>query len=395
MIRSIILPKQKSHMKLFHYIKFCLFHIIGLTSVIALLAGGEWTTIGVLAIVAFYLVGDALGGDDTSVPQYKTPKILTFQLWLALPLIIIIVFTFLWTVSTPDVLGYGKLISELTTYDVLQARDSTTFGHHISGLILTGLMVGLIGTITAHELTHRTWDPVSLFIGRWLLAFSYDTVFATEHVFGHHRYVSTDKDPATAPRGRNVYAHILVSTIEGNISAWHIESKRLFKKGYGLFSWHNAVIRGYLMSIILTAIAFAMGGVETMLYFIVVALWAKSLLEIVNYMEHYGIVRDPRSAVNPRHSWNTNRRVSSWTMFNLTRHSHHHARGATPFHKLKPIEDAPKMISGYLTTIIITMIPPLWHRLMTPKLIEWDEKFATPEERKMAEVANKKSGVKV
>jgi alkane 1-monooxygenase len=255
-------------------------------------------------------------------------------------------------------------------------------------------MVGLIGTITAHELTHRTWDPVSLCIGRWLLAFSYDTAFSIEHVYGHHRYVSTIEDPATAPRGRNVYVHIVLSTIKGNISAWKIQTMLLKGKGQQVFSWHNALIRGYLMSIALSIVAYAMGGLEALLYFIAVALWAKSLLEIVNYMEHYGIVRNPRTAVKPRHSWNTNSRISSWTMFNLTRHSHHHANGAAPFHKLKPYEDAPMMISGYLTTIIIAMIPPLWHKLMTPKVLEWDRKFATEEEREMAQSANKQSGIK-
>lgn len=94
---------------------------------------------------------------------------------------------------------------------------------------MSGLMVGMVGTITGHELTHRTWDPISMFVGRWLLAFSFDSNFAIEHVYGHHRYVSTRENPATAPRVRNVYAHILISTLRGNISAWNIEKERLQK----------------------------------------------------------------------------------------------------------------------------------------------------------------------
>ena len=101
----------------------------------------------------------------------------------------------------------------------------------MSAAILTGLMIGMVGTIPAHELTHRTWDRVSMLIGRWLLAFSFDTVFSIEHVYGHHRYVSTEEDPATAPRGRNVYAHIVASTVKGNVSAWHIERRRLPPQG--------------------------------------------------------------------------------------------------------------------------------------------------------------------
>ena len=80
----------------------------------------------------------------------------------------------------------------------LAARDATPWVHHVSTWLVCGLMIGMVGTITAHELTHRTWDPISMFIGRWLLAFSFDTIFSIEHVYGHHRYVSTIDDPATA-----------------------------------------------------------------------------------------------------------------------------------------------------------------------------------------------------
>ena len=146
-------------------------------------------------------------------------------------------------------------MSGLSGYDLLAARERTTLGQHIAGIFLTGLMIGAIGTIPAHELTHRTWDPISMAIGRLLLAFSFDTIFSIEHVYGHHRYVSTEHDPATAPRGRNVYHHIVASTIKGNISAWNIERERLQRKSLGLFSWHNAVIRGHAMSVLLVALA--------------------------------------------------------------------------------------------------------------------------------------------
>jgi len=230
-------------------------------------------------------------------------------------------------------------------------------------------------------------------IGRWLLAFSFDTVFAIEHVYGHHRYVSTLHDPATAPRGRTVYAHIVISTLRGNQSAWRIERDRLAKRRLGLFSRHNAVIRGYLMSALLVAAAGALGGWVGAAYFVLCGLVGKALLEVVNYMEHYGMVRDPATPVAPRHSWNTNRRVSSWALFNLTRHSHHHAQGEVPYHALRPYPAAPMMISGYLTTLMITLIPPVWHRLMVPRLQRWDRVFASEGERRMAARANAGSGL--
>lgn len=377
----------------FHYLKFFLFHALGLFAIAAIVAGGPYITAEYWAALTFSVVGDAMFGDDTSTPVFKHPGILTAQLWLALPFMILTVFAAVWSVSPGDPLGFGGWIMWLTNYDAISARDATAFGHHVSALMITGLMIGMVGTITAHELTHRTWDPVSMFIGRWLLAFSFDTSFAIEHVYGHHRYVATENDPATAPRGRNAYHHIVASTIKGNISAWKIEARRLARKGHALFSWHNAVIRGYLMSALLVGAAWAMGGFVGAGFFVLCALSGKSLLEVVNYMEHYGIVRDPHTPVQPRHSWNTNKRVSSWSTFNLTRHSHHHAQGEVPYQDLKPFPDAPMMINGYLTTLLVALIPPLWHARMTPKVLAWDRTFATAEERQLAARANARSGI--
>lgn len=381
-------------MNLLHYLKYFLFHGVGLIAAVAILAGGAWITFGLIAVLVIYLVGDAVCGDDTSTPQLKHPGILTVQLWLALPLLAFIVFSALWSFSSGDFLGFGAALTQLTGYDLIAARDATFAGHYVSTVLITGLMIGMVGTIPAHELTHRTWDPISMLVGRWLLAFSFDTIFSIEHVYGHHRYVSTTEDPATAPRGRNVYFHILASTLKGNVSAWKIEQKRLKRKGHSLFGWHNAVLRGHLMSVLLVVAAYVIGGWQTALFFTACALWGKALLEIVNYMEHYGMVRNPATPVQPRHSWNTNKRISSWTMFNLTRHSHHHAQGEVPYQDLKPFPDAPMMVGGYLTTIIVAMIPPLWHRLMTPKVLDWDQRFATDEERLLAIQANARSGIR-
>ena len=375
-----------------HYLKFFLFHAEGLAVATALFAGGGWITLALITFLLFSIVGDMVLGDDTSTPRYRHPKVLTVQLWMALPLLLLICFAALWSVSAGDPLGAGALLSGWSGVDLLAARDATTDWQHTWALLITGLMIGMVGTITGHELTHRTWDPVSLWVGRWLLAFSFDVGFAIEHVYGHHRYVSTLNDPATAPRGRSVYAHIIISTVRGNLSAWHIEASRLKRRGLPVLSRHNAYLRGLAMSAALVLAAGLMGGAQAALFFVACALAGKALLEIVNYMEHYGIVRDPAQPVQPRHSWNTNRRVSSWTMFNLTRHSHHHAQGEVPYQDLQPYPDAPMMIGGYLTTIVVALIPPLWHALMTPKVLAWDRDHANFTERKLAALANADAG---
>ena len=375
------------------YLRHLLFHALGLAVAAALVAGGVWITLGLMGLVALFVLGDALLGDDLSTPRIDHPGWLTAQLWLALPLLLGIVFIATWGASPGDPLGFGTAVQAVTGYDALAAREGTAWFHRVSAVLLTGLMIGTIGTIVAHELVHRAWDPVSMQLGRWLLAFSFDTAFAIEHVHGHHRRVCTPADPATAPRGRSAWTHILVSTWQGQRSAWHIECARLRRHGHRVLSLHNAMITGALMSATLLAAAWAMGGAAAVLFFVCAGLWGKALLEIVNYMEHYGLVRDPAGPVQPRHSWNTNRALSCWALFNLPRHAHHHARGSVPFHALQPMPEAPAMLGGYMFTLLVAMLPPLWHRWMTPRLLQWDAQHANAAERELARQANARSGL--
>jgi NAD(P)H-flavin reductase/ferredoxin len=381
---AIAAPAGRAQAGLRDYLKFSLFHLIGLVVLAALLLGGGWIVAGLAGTVAFYVLGDLVAGDDLRTPDYRRPGILTAQLWLALPLLAAIVLVATWGASSGDPLGFGAWVQALTGLDVLAAREATTAGQRFAAIVLTGLMIGMVGTIPAHELVHRTWDRASLAIGRWLLAFSFDTSFSIEHVHGHHRTVATPEDPASAPRGRNVYAHILHSTLMGNASAWRIEARRLQRRGFAVLSPRNVVLRGHAMSLGLLALAGWLGGAGAAAFFLACALWGKALLEIVNYMEHYGLARAPGTPVAPRHSWNTNRRISAWSMFNLTRHSHHHAQGEAPFHELQPFADAPRMPTGYLGTIGLTLVPPLWRRVMAPRLADWDARFATAAERRQA-----------
>nr|MCS5548626.1 fatty acid desaturase [SAR86 cluster bacterium] len=106
------------------------------------------------------------------------------------------------------------------------------------------------------------------------------------------------------------------------------------------------------------------------------AVLAKFNLEVVNYMEHYGLVRNSNHKVGPEHSWNTNKRMSTMVLFSLTRHSAHHEKPRRKYWKLDPYENGPEMPFGYLTTLLVCLIPPLWFSIMAPKLSDWDHKYA-------------------
>lgn len=377
-----------------HYLKFALFYALSIPMLVCLTLGGDWLYFGFFLAFGVVVAGDLLLGDDESMPEFKKPIIFTAFLYGSLPLIIMLNFIMLWVIAGGDPLGYGAMIESLTGYDALAARETNTIAGLLVAIFGYGFMNGIISMILGHELTHRTWDPVSLFIGRWLLSFSWDAGFSIEHVYGHHAYVGSIDDPATAPRGRNVYQHVVISTYEGNVSAAKIEAERLTKKRFGVWSLHNRYIRGLLMSVAITLAAFAIAGWMGALVFTFAALFGKALLEIINFAEHYGIVRNPKTPVQPYHSWNTNVGTSSWATFNLTRHSHHHAEGDVPFHKLKPYKDVPMMVTGLMSTVYLTLIPPLWNKLMIPKVLEWDKKYASDEELALANEANQNSGLK-
>ena len=374
-------------------LRYMLFHAVGLLMAVALLAGGAWITAALAGLVVVYVLGDEMVGDDLSSLHFTRPAWLTMELWMALPMLAAIVCIAVWSASPGDPLGLGAAVQALTGYDALAAREAAGWGHRVSAVLLTGLMIGSLGTTVAHELVHRPWDPVSTAVSRWLLAFSFDTAFAIEHVHGHHRRVCTPADPATAPRGRNAWVHVLLSTWQGQRSAWHIESERLRRRGLHPLAPHNALLRGAFRSASLVAAAWALGGGAGALFFVLSGLCAKGLLEVVNYMEHYGLVRDPCEPVQIRHSWNSHRALSCWALFNLPRHAHHHVRGSLPFHLLKPLPQAPAMLGGYMATLLVALLPPLWHRWMTPRLLQWDAQHANAAERELARQANARSGL--
>ncbi len=372
---------------MFKYLRYGLTPILMTCVTAGILLGGAWMWLGLAAIVFCLVGGDALSKDDLSQPSYGWKWALNANLYLTLPVLLVMLFALAWMggEGNRDFLGFGAWFSSFTGRDLFAARSATPWFHYVGAVFGCGFAVAGYGVNVAHELTHRTTDPVAMTAGRWLLAMGCMTDFSIEHVYGHHLYVGTARDPATALRGENVYRFILRSTIGGHRSAWQLEANRLRKRKTAVLSPQNRMLRGYAMSLILIGGSFAAGGVGGALLFVLQAAWAKAVLEIVNYMEHYGLVRAEGQPVLPRHSWNTNKWMSSVVLYSLTRHSAHHEKGDLPFWNLKPYPDAPEMPYGYLTTIFIALVPPLWMRVMKPRLEDWDARFATKEERRIAQ----------
>ena len=228
-------------------------------------------------------------------------------------------------------------------------------------------------------------NKFDMFVGNWLLAFSWDCTFAIEHVYGHHKNVCFPEDPATGKRGENIYLFILKAIVKEQVGGWKIEINRLKRKGVNSFSFHNRMIIGYLRSLTITILAFTFGGITGMLTVLLVAILSKSSLEAINFVEHYGLVRERGKPIRMRHSWNSNHFFSSIYLYNVTRHSDHHRNTNLKFWELKPRDkDAPMLPYGYLTMLyLVLFVPFLYNRIMKKELVNWDQNYANDFERNL------------
>ena len=375
---------------MFQYLKFFNYYAFALFAVACLWLGGWAIPLGFLAFVSFYVLGDLFFGDDLSEPALLNKTALNCFLYGSVPLTILVLLSAMWLVTPYEPKWVANMATWLN-YDFITAKQQTEYWQLIISVPFIALVLSGVATVVAHEFVHRVNSKVAVTTGRWLMATSLDANFSIEHVFNHHVKVATPEDPVTAPRGRNVYVHFVHALIKTNRASWAIEKKRLRKRNQSPFTLSNQCITGWLMSVALAGAAYFLASWAGVFMYLGVGVVAKFILEVVNYMEHYGLVRDPRQPVKPRHSWNSNKRMSCYAMFNLPRHSHHHAQGAVPFEKLKAMPDAPMMIAGYISTIGIAIIPPLWFKLMDAKLKDWDENYANDREKQLLAEQNSKN----
>ena len=238
-----------------------------------------------------------------------------------------------------------------------------------------GIATGAVGITAAHELVHRQ-GSVERFLGHWILVLVLYDHWAVEHVHGHHRWVATPGDPASARKGEGAWTFVVRSAVGG--LAVRLERRGLVRTGPA-----NRVLRGLAAEALLLMLVAWLLGLRALLFFLGQALVAVILLELVNYVEHYGLRRAPRPGggwerVEPRHSWNASHRLTNWLLLHLQRHSDHHAHASRRYQILRHAEEAPQLPAGYATMILAAMVPPLWRRIMDPRLESWMGSAAAP-----------------
>jgi alkane 1-monooxygenase len=241
------------------------------------------------------------------------------------------------------------------------------------GLALTVGCVSGIAINTAHELGHKR-EKAERWLSKMALAQSGYGHFYVEHNRGHHVRVATPEDPASSRYGESFYA-FWPRTVAGSFaSACEIERSRLARSGSSFWTWKNDVLNAWTMTLGLYVALVLVFGVSIMPYLLLQALIGFSLLEVVNYLEHYGLARrrgaDGRyERCLPEHSWNSNHVVSNVFLYHLQRHSDHHAHPTRRYQALRSFEGAPNLPSGYATMILVALVPPLWRWVMDRRVV--------------------------
>jgi alkane 1-monooxygenase len=242
------------------------------------------------------------------------------------------------------------------------------------GLALTMGVVGGVAINTAHELGHKRASS-ERWLSRVALAQTGYGHFFIEHNRGHHVRVATPEDPASSRLGESFWA-FLPRTVVGSLrSAWGIEAARLDRLGKSHWSLRNDVLGAWAMTAVLFAALAIVFGPVVLPYLLIQAVLGFSLLEVVNYLEHYGLLRQKREDGRyqrclPEHSWNSNNVASNVLLYHLQRHSDHHANPTRRYQSLRHVEEAPQLPTGYAGMIVLAWFPPLWRRAMDPRLLD-------------------------
>jgi alkane 1-monooxygenase len=322
--------------------------------------GVFWWTVPVLAFVIIPIVDHLVGPDsqapgDSVLAWLATDRFYRWATYLYLPnqYLSLVFACWLWSGGGWLTMGFVDKVGLMTT-------------------------VGLVGGLAinaAHELGH-TRERSERRLSKVALAQTCYGHFYVEHNRGHHVRVATAEDPASARFGEGLYAFLPRSVTGGLRSAWRLEGARLAGIGKPRWTLDNDILNAWLISASLFTVLSVWFGPVVLPWLIVQAIVGFSLLETVNYMEHYGLRRQQLpngryERVRPAHSWNSSTVITNVLLFHLQRHSDHHANPLRPYQMLRHVDDAPQLPSGYSAMLLLALIPPLWRRVMDPRVLDF------------------------
>jgi alkane 1-monooxygenase len=352
---------------LFRKIGFFTAFIIPALVITGFYAGGYWNFLTIFfSFLLIPVIDQSLGIDTSNVPESEV-KAKAEEFYYRFVL-------YCWTYFQIAFVIWGA-------YAITTGKLATTIDW-IGFILSFSLVTGGIGITVAHELGHKK-SKLERFCCKILLMTVSYMHFYIEHNRGHHVYVATPEDPATSRKNENFYIFWLRSVFGSYIHAWRLENESMRRNGKSILSnemlWFNLLPIAFCG--LLTGIfSFSLQRFtwEIPVFFFTQSFLAFTLLELINYVEHYGIVRREISAgryerVNPLHSWNASHLLSNFFLFQLQRHSDHHAYAHKRYQVLNHYDESPQLPFGYPTMIILALIPPLWFSIMNKRLERWQQ----------------------
>ena len=345
---------------------FAMSYLLVPVAVIGAVHGG-WAVL-LLPVVTWYavsLLDAALGVDSANAdPQTEAAQLGWYRaipmLWA--PVQLGLLFWMIWYVTGPG----DAHLSPAETVGLF-------FG--------VGVITGTIGINYAHELMHQP-DRTERALADLLLAMVLYSHFRSEHLLVHHRYVGTPRDTVTARYGEGFHRFFPRVLCQSLVSAFAAERGRLARKGRPGTDranpfWRYAALQAGMLGG--AAVLGGWAGLGLLLWQALVAVWQ---LELVNYVEHYGLTRKHLGGgryehVQPRHSWNAAHKATNWLLINLQRHSDHHHKPARRFPLLQTHDEraAPQLPYGYPVMTMAALVPPLWRRVMDPRVRRWRKTY--------------------
>ena len=336
-------------------LKYLMSYTIAIVTIVGILLGGGYTYMTVIYAFVFIPALEMLLKESNEEMSDEVKKNRSMDIF----------FDILLYLNIPLVFSIFFLSLNLLLY------SSSSF--EIIGIIAsTSIMMATNGINVAHELGHRK-SFFSRTCSKLLLMPSQYMHFYIEHNFGHHVNVGTAEDPATARYKQSLYSFWITSVIGQYIGAWKLQLKLLKISKYKFFSIKNDMMFYVIFQLMFIYLIYFNYGITVTIYSLIISIISFLFLETINYIEHYGLSRKKDKngryeRVKTIHSWNSNHVVGRLVLYELTRHSDHHFISSKKYQVLESIDESPQLPYGYPTSILLSMVPPLWFKIMNPRV---------------------------
>jgi alkane 1-monooxygenase len=372
-------------MKFFINARYLIVPVSSLITIFGIFLGSTYAWTGAI-LFGFYTIIDTLTKDihlkaevDNDGNSYGIKIFQYLVMYVMLPVFIAIQIFLAWRLYQYT---SGATLQNLSL-GLIEYQNGISGINLVGAIISSGLWAGL-GIIYGHELSHNKKE--GFFVSRLIMALSGASHFTYAHVYNHHLDLGHEDDPATAPRGRNVYLHTWLSHAGQSKFSFDMEAKKLKNQGKSFVNKDNRWLLGYLYSLPSIFLFVWSGGVIGLLALATVWILSNFLLEALNFMGHYGLIRKD-GAVEHRHSWDNDSVFTSWFFIEIGRQCDHHVRGETYFWELDDV-GGPNYGIGYFSLFVLTLYPPLFRKFVQKHLDNWDKNYATEEERSIANKFN-------